>query len=86
MIDMGFEPDVQKVLDHMPVTNQKPDSEVNKETRAGTVHFTTVNWGSFLSTKLTSAYMCTIYLSFMNFFPPYCTIYNVHCSVHTIYR
>ena len=29
MIDMGFEPDVQKVLDHMPVTNQKPDSEVN---------------------------------------------------------
>lgn len=43
MIDMGFEPDVQKVLDHMPVTNQKPDSEVNKQTQAGTVHFTTVN-------------------------------------------
>uniref|UniRef100_F7A1V5 Probable ATP-dependent RNA helicase DDX23 n=1 Tax=Ciona intestinalis TaxID=7719 RepID=F7A1V5_CIOIN len=27
MIDMGFEPDVQKILDHMPVTNQKPDDE-----------------------------------------------------------
>jgi len=27
MIDMGFEPDVQKVLDHMPATNQKPDTE-----------------------------------------------------------
>lgn len=27
MIDMGFEPDVQKILDHMPVTNLKPDSE-----------------------------------------------------------
>nr|XP_039263703.1 probable ATP-dependent RNA helicase DDX23 [Styela clava] len=27
MIDMGFEPDVKKILDHMPVTNQKPDSE-----------------------------------------------------------
>ncbi|XP_022705260.1 probable ATP-dependent RNA helicase DDX23 isoform X2 [Varroa jacobsoni] len=27
MIDMGFEPDVQKVLDHMPVTNQKPDTD-----------------------------------------------------------
>ena len=36
MIDMGFEPDVQKVLDHMPVTNQKPDSEVNKQTQEGT--------------------------------------------------
>ena len=43
MIDMGFEPDVQKVLDHMPVTNQKPDSEVNKQTQEGTVHFTPVN-------------------------------------------
>jgi ATP-dependent RNA helicase DDX23/PRP28 len=27
MIDMGFEPDVQKILDHMPVTNAKPDTE-----------------------------------------------------------
>ena len=27
MIDMGFEPEVQKVLDHMPVTNMKPDTE-----------------------------------------------------------
>jgi hypothetical protein len=29
MIDMGFEAEVQKILDHMPVTNQKPDSEVH---------------------------------------------------------
>lgn len=27
MIDMGFEPDVQKILEHMPVTNQKPDTD-----------------------------------------------------------
>ncbi len=27
MIDMGFEPDVQKILEHMPVTNQKPDND-----------------------------------------------------------
>ncbi|PNF39597.1 putative ATP-dependent RNA helicase DDX23 [Cryptotermes secundus] len=27
MIDMGFEPDVQKILDYMPVTNLKPDTE-----------------------------------------------------------
>ena len=28
MVDMGFEPDMQKILSHMPLTNQKPDSEV----------------------------------------------------------
>ena len=27
MIDMGFEPDVQKILEHMPVTNAKPDTD-----------------------------------------------------------
>ncbi|XP_018330770.1 probable ATP-dependent RNA helicase DDX23 isoform X2 [Agrilus planipennis] len=27
MIDLGFEPDVQKILDYMPVTNLKPDTE-----------------------------------------------------------
>lgn len=26
MLDMGFEPEVQKILDAMPVTNFKPDS------------------------------------------------------------
>jgi len=27
MIDMGFEPDVQKILDYLPVTNLKPDTD-----------------------------------------------------------
>lgn len=27
MIDMGFEPDVQKILNFLPVSNVKPDSE-----------------------------------------------------------
>ncbi|CAH0556860.1 unnamed protein product [Brassicogethes aeneus] len=27
MIDLGFEPDVQKILEYMPVTNLKPDNE-----------------------------------------------------------
>ena len=27
MIDMGFEPDVQKILEHLPMSNVKPDSE-----------------------------------------------------------
>merc|ERR1719322_955987 len=31
MIDMGFEPDVQKILDHMPVTNEKPDNDIAED-------------------------------------------------------
>lgn len=27
MIDMGFEPEVKKILEFLPVTNQKPDSD-----------------------------------------------------------
>ncbi|XP_048756117.2 probable ATP-dependent RNA helicase DDX23 [Ostrea edulis] len=27
MIDMGFEPDVQKILEYLPVSNQKPDTD-----------------------------------------------------------
>jgi ATP-dependent RNA helicase DDX23/PRP28 len=27
MIDMGFEPEVQKILEYMPVSNQKPDND-----------------------------------------------------------
>lgn len=27
MINMGFEPDVQKILEWLPVTNVKPDTE-----------------------------------------------------------
>ncbi|XP_050419170.1 probable ATP-dependent RNA helicase DDX23 [Patella vulgata] len=27
MIDMGFEPDVRKILEYLPVTNEKPDTE-----------------------------------------------------------
>lgn len=27
MINMGFEPEVRKILDYLPVTNQKPDTE-----------------------------------------------------------
>ncbi len=31
MIDMGFEPDVQAILQHMPVTNMKPDSDLAED-------------------------------------------------------
>lgn len=32
MIDMGFEPDVQKILEHMPVNNLKPDTDEAEDT------------------------------------------------------
>lgn len=31
MIDMGFEPDVQKILEYMPVSNVKPDSDAAED-------------------------------------------------------
>ena len=31
MIDMGFEADVQKILDYLPVSNQKPDSDLAED-------------------------------------------------------
>jgi len=43
MIDMGFEPDVQKILDHMPVTNEKPDTELAEDLTALSENFKTKN-------------------------------------------
>ena len=34
MIDMGFEPEVQKILSHMPVTNEKQDNEALEDEEA----------------------------------------------------
>ena len=34
MIDMGFEPDVQKILEHMPVTNAKSDNDLAENATA----------------------------------------------------
>ncbi|CAG9768683.1 unnamed protein product [Ceutorhynchus assimilis] len=33
MIDLGFEPDVQKILEYMPVTNLKPDNDDAEDSR-----------------------------------------------------
>ena len=33
MIDMGFEPDVKRILEYLPVTNQKPDNELAEDTK-----------------------------------------------------
>ena len=39
MIDMGFEPDVQKILEHMPLTNLKPDTEEAEDVEILTKNF-----------------------------------------------
>ncbi len=33
LIDMGFEADVNRILDYLPVTNQKPDNELAENTK-----------------------------------------------------
>ena len=43
MIDMGFEPDIQTILKHMPVTNEKPDSDILEDERTMTQNFFTKN-------------------------------------------
>uniref|UniRef100_A0A8B9KSI9 Probable ATP-dependent RNA helicase DDX23 n=1 Tax=Astyanax mexicanus TaxID=7994 RepID=A0A8B9KSI9_ASTMX len=39
MIDMGFEPDVQKILEYIPVTNQKPDTDEAEDPEKMTQNF-----------------------------------------------
>uniref|UniRef100_A0A8C9TVA3 Probable ATP-dependent RNA helicase DDX23 n=1 Tax=Scleropages formosus TaxID=113540 RepID=A0A8C9TVA3_SCLFO len=39
MIDMGFEPDVQKILEYIPVTNQKPDTDEAEDPEKMTLNF-----------------------------------------------
>ncbi|GAU99831.1 hypothetical protein RvY_10773 [Ramazzottius varieornatus] len=41
MIDMGFEGDVQKILDYMPLTNQKPDTDEAEDDKALLANFAT---------------------------------------------
>jgi len=43
MIDMGFEPDVQKILEHMPVTNQKPDDDTAEDITVLSANFKSKN-------------------------------------------
>merc|ERR1711902_10823 len=43
MIDMGFEPDVQKILDHTPVTNAKPDTDAAEDDKVLRENFKTKN-------------------------------------------
>lgn len=41
MIDMGFEPDVQRILDYLPVTNMKPDTEDAEDNEKMLANFNT---------------------------------------------
>ena len=55
MIDMGFEPDIQKILTHLPVTNEKPDSDLAEDLTALTQNFKEKN--KFRQTVMFSATM-----------------------------
>ena len=55
MIDMGFEPDIQKILTHLPVTNEKPDSDLAEDLNALTQNFKEKN--KFRQTVMFSATM-----------------------------
>ena len=39
MIDMGFEPDIQTILKFMPVSNEKPDSDMLEDERTMSQNF-----------------------------------------------
>ncbi|KAF5299388.1 hypothetical protein FQR65_LT09429 [Abscondita terminalis] len=41
MIDLGFEPDVQRILEYMPVTNLKPDSEEAEDSKVLLANYNT---------------------------------------------
>ena len=41
MIDMGFEPDVQKILEYLPVSNEKPDTEDAEDNEKMLANFNT---------------------------------------------
>ena len=41
MINMGFEPEVQKILNFLPVTNMKPDTEDAEDEEKLKINFTT---------------------------------------------
>ena len=61
MIDMGFEPDVQKILEHMPVTNQKPDNDDAEDEQKLMANFNSKNkyrqvFSSFLLLLITKVF------------------------------
>ena len=41
MIDMGFEPDVQKILEYLPVSNIKPDTDDAEDSQKMLANFNT---------------------------------------------
>jgi len=68
MIDMGFEPDVQKILDHLPVTNLKPDTEIAEDpehllTHMGKDKYRQVNdFLAYIYVKLRVPFCCCFFL------------------------
>ena len=41
MINMGFEPEVQKILEYLPATNMKPDTDDAEDEEKMKINYTT---------------------------------------------
>lgn len=75
MIDMGFEPEVRKILEYLPVTNEKPDTEEAEDDTAMLQNFNTKK--KYRQVFFCLSYTCffgmvvmfkTISLSFISYF------------------
>ena len=64
MIDMGFEPDVQKILEHLPVSNLKPDTEEAEDERMLKLNFSSKSKYRQVSGKLLPMLMLLMLIMF----------------------
>jgi len=76
MINMGFEPDVQKILMNLPVTNMKPDTDEAEDETLLKQNFAskdkyrqvlTLNFSA--STKNFHSYTCARFTAFFRAYP-----------------
>ena len=90
MIDMGFEPDVRKILEYLPVSNQKPDTEdaeneekmmanFNTRHKYRQVYFTLIQWrlSNQNSTKFTILFIPDRHLLNPRRYPPLKPRYHI---------
>lgn len=89
MIDMGFEPEVRKILEYLPVTNEKPDTEEAEDDTAMLQNFNTkkkyrqvffcLSYTCFFGMVVMSKLL--VYLSFLIFLCYFCLSFIKFWSV-----
>lgn len=63
MIDMGFEPDVQQILEYLPVSNMKPDTEDAEDNEKMLTNFnTTQKYRQVYSEKMLTDFYLSLFL------------------------